>query len=152
MKLLSRSFCALWLAATLTLDTASAATAYRWTDADGVVHYAQTPPSSGRYDIVHPELPPPVAAPADDGAKAFLKRIDEQDAAKAKARVAAAAAKQASAQQCADARARLHFLDERPPNRLRTREAGGELKRMDADEWERQRQSAAAAIAKSCKP
>jgi hypothetical protein len=142
-------------AALLTLNAVTiAATAYRWTDAQGVVHYAQTPPANGQFETVHPELPPPTSsgAPADNGNKAFLKRMDEQDAAKTKVRELAATAKATSEKQCADARMRLQFLDERPPNRLRTREEGGELKRMDADEWERQRKTAADAVAQSCRP
>ncbi|WP_428311005.1 DUF4124 domain-containing protein [Hydrocarboniphaga sp.] len=132
---------------------AIAATAYRWTDASGVVHYEQTPPVKGQYQTVHPELPPPASAPpGDNGNKAFLKRIEEQDTAKTKARADAASAKEALQQQCSNARAQLQFLDERPPNRLRMREQGGELRRMDADEWEKQRKTAADTIKQSCRP
>jgi hypothetical protein len=154
MKILPKLPTALLLAAMM--PTAFAATAYRWTDASGVVHYEQTPPSNGQYQTVHPELPPPASAPSGDNGgnanRAFLKRIEEQDTAKTKARADAASAKAALDQQCNNARAQLQFLDERPPNRLRTREPGGELKRMDADEWEKQRKTAADTIKQTCHP
>lgn len=131
---------------------AAAGTAYRWTDADGVVHYEQTPPANGgRYETVHPSaLPPAAGPPVDNGAKAFLKRVEEQDARRAKLREAAAGEKAAAAAVCAEARARLQFLDERPPNRLRERTPGGELKRVDAQDWENDRRKAAEQIAASC--
>ena len=130
----------------------AAATAYRWTDAAGVVHYEQSPPTDGRpYQTLKPEAPSVIPGPAaDDGAKAFLKRAEEDDARRAKARAAVAADKAALATQCADARKRLQFLDENPPNRLRQREADGELRRVDAVDWENQRKAAADVIAKTC--
>lgn len=143
----------LLLTAAMLAPSAYAATAYRWTDANGTVHYEQTPPPNGQYQIVHPELPPPASAPpGDNGNKAFLKRIEEQDTAKTKARAEAASVKAALDKQCTDARAQLQFLDERPPNRLRTREPGGKLKRMDANDWEKQRQLAADTIKQTCHP
>lgn len=155
MKLSPRSSLALLLAVATLMPYAAArsATAYRWTDSSGVVHYEQTPPASGQYETVHPELPPPTGgAPTDNGSKAFLKSIQEQDAAQTKARAEAATARAALDGQCRDARSALQFLDERPPNRLRTREPGGELKRMDADEWERRRKAATDTIKQTCQP
>jgi hypothetical protein len=147
--------CRLLASALLALNagTLAAATAYRWTDADGVVHYEQSPPADGRaYQTVKPEAPSVIpGAAVDDGAKAFLKRAEEDDARRAKAREAAAADKAALATQCADARKRLQFLDGNPPNRLRQREANGELRRVDATEWESQRKAAGDIIAKTCK-
>ena len=136
---------------------AAAATAYRWTDADGVVHYEQVPPGNGRpYQTITPNPLPATPAPAgpvsDNGVKAFLKRAEEDDARRAKARETAATEKAALASQCADARKKLQFLDERPPNRLRERGDNGEVRRMDANDWEAQRKAAGDIIAKTCKP
>ena len=92
----------------------------------------------------------PGAAPADDGAKAFLKRAADEQQRREKARRQTVIDQAAHQADCEQGRQRLAFLDANPPNRLRVREADGNLRRLDAKEWEAQRQTAAQRIAEHC--
>ena len=142
---------------------AAATRVYRWTDAQGGVHYDQVPPPNGRrFELVEPApLRPPTApslaapavpgaAPADDGAKAFLKRAADEQQRREQARRQTVIDQAAHQADCEQGRQRLAFLDANPPNRLRVREADGNLRRLDAKEWEAQRQTAAQRIAEHC--
>jgi hypothetical protein len=127
---------------------------YRWTDANGVVHYEQVPPPGRTAEAVNPALPPPAppAGDADEAARAFLKRSGDEAARKAAEKQAADAEKSRALAVCLSARREKQFLDERPPNRLLIRETGGETRRMDPGEWEKLQKTASDAIAENCKP
>lgn len=124
--------------------SAMAANIYRWTDANGVVHYSQTPPPQAPSTVVHPgvpsamEAPPPApvepaAAPATT-ADAGLKATPEQ--------------LQAA---CIAARERLAFLESRPPRRIAVADADGKVSRMDETRWQQERDEAMDSIRSYCR-
>ena len=62
---------AIFMAASLLLaGSAGAAGLYKWTDAQGNVHYTQDPPPQGQYQQLTAPPPPSAAAPDDDLQKA----------------------------------------------------------------------------------
>ncbi len=151
-----RTAALLSLIALLAGPPATAAT-YRWLDASGGQHYSQIPPKDRPYETLPAAaVAPPPASPAGSAAKPsdaeeFLRRSAEADAKKREQATTDRAARAAIAAQCQTAQERLRFLDEHPPNRLVRREAGGETRRVDADQWNRERDEAGATIAARCR-
>jgi hypothetical protein len=144
---------------------AAAGTAYRWTDANGQVHYSQTPPTGGNYEPVKPAIaPPPQKDPAagqdkkekepePDSVGAIQKYVEEAEAArtaqaeeKAKAEVARAESERA----CTEWRTRLAFLDQRSPRRLAVMNADGSVTRMKVEQFEARRAEAAQQVEQHC--
>lgn len=136
--------------------TGQAATVYRWVDAEGRVHYGQTPPARGEAQALQTREPrpasPPVAAPAPVEPGRFLQQAEERRAAEQAARQEEARRKAESAQRCSEARTRLAALEEATPRRLLVTTAEGQSARMTEEEWNRRRQQAADAIAADCSP
>lgn len=126
-----------------------AAALYKWTDANGVVHYTQTPPVSGPYESLRP-APPPGAAPAREATQKFLEQAERREAEQAKARAEARQRAAEAARRCRDARARLALLEERTPRRLAVQQENGELARMTVEEWEARKAQAQKVIEASC--
>lgn len=108
---------------------------YRWTDAQGVTHYSQTPPPSGEADRIVPQGPAVTTESIGDAANALLERADLRDqrereeVEQREARLAEAAPK------CEDARKRLAFLESRPPSRIQVVGDDGAVSRMTEDQW-----------------
>lgn len=90
---------------------ANAGTVYRWVDAQGHVHYSQTPPKNSTVQAKAVDIAPP---PPDQTTLARTRKMeksvkDRQEAQQAQAEKAQQAAKKKAAQQkaCQAARARL---------------------------------------------
>lgn len=66
------------LALLLLAPALAGAEAYRWVDADGRVHYSQTPPVQGQYGRVAPPPPSPGASPHLEALQAPGKSPGEQ--------------------------------------------------------------------------
>lgn len=124
----------------LALPCAARADIYRWTDAQGRVHYSQTPPAEGQYHKVDPRVP----AGSDDSAglhdyvEAQRKTREAGEADKAK--LEAKAREKAGA--CVQAQARLKKLEEYGPNRLVSQDAKGEVERWTTEKWDAERAQA----------
>jgi hypothetical protein len=105
---------------------------YRWKDASGQVHYSQTPPTSGSYDVMQgtraaPATPPPAtpATPASPSQAAtaaaeqrtrdqrFLEEAEAARKAKAEAKAKEKAAKADKDQRCKLAQETANALKER---------------------------------------
>ncbi len=98
---------------------------YKWTDAQGKVHYTDQPPTQDAKQlkqITSPPAPPPKAAESlDEQEQAYQKRKKEADEARAKADKEAEAAR-IKQENCAQARKNLDTLQNSP---LVARTAGG---------------------------
>lgn len=104
------------------LAPAWADTVYRWTDASGQVHFSQTPPTSGNYDVMQgaraaPRAPSAAASAAAEDQRAREKRfLEEAEAArkaKAEAKEKEQTAKAEKDQRCKLVRETKHALEER---------------------------------------
>lgn len=124
--------------------------AYRWVDADGIVHYAEFPPATGPYERIRKATGARAAAPPASDTKAFLERVDAANKAEAEAVSKQEEAAGESAQKCAQARERLSFLDERTARRLAVQNEDGSVARMDDEEFERRRAAAQQDIEGNC--
>jgi len=132
----------------LALPCAARADIYRWTDAQGRVHYAQTPPPDSDYKKVDPR----VSAGGDDAA-ALHEYVEGQrktrEAAEAeKAKLEAKAQEKAGA--CVQAQARLKKLEEYGPNRLLSQNDKGEMERWTTEKWDTERGLAQKAVDENC--
>lgn len=97
---------ALIVPAALVFAAAQAQQVYRWVDAQGNVHYSQTPPPSAASKAKMIEIAPPPPDPTGVAEqKQLVKSVAAADAAKQKAaeEAAQAAAKKAQQQQACDA-------------------------------------------------
>ena len=110
----------------------AAGNVYKWIDAEGQVHYSQTPPPTGpvtiqRQGALQPSVisPPAPVLPAESPAK--NKPPESTQAA-----VETAAEK---AKRCAAARERLAFLEERTARRLMIEQADGSAARMTEEQF-----------------
>lgn len=136
------------LLATSTMAVA-ATQVYRWTDKNGVTHFGGTPPPPGeKYDVLQPGGAPasvspgsrPVAEPGsapgiDKATQKFIEDADKVNAAKAAAQAKAKQDKAEAATNCAEARERKKFLEERTARRLVATNAEGQLERLPQDEF-----------------
>jgi hypothetical protein len=134
----------------LALPTLAAAEIYRWVDAEGRVHFTQTPPPESRYQKVDPRVSP---ASASKGT-AQIEQYVEQGA-KARAEAAQQKSKDqeqalARATQCAQAQARLKMLDERGQRRLASANDKGEMERWTTEKYDEERSKTQEAIKDSC--
>lgn len=128
-----------------------AATAYRWVDSNGQVHYGQVPPKSGSYDVIQGSRPatPATSAPASGGAvkpddqrareRAFIERADAERKAKSEAK-----------EQCAAARKQLNDFERRANAPLATVGEDGKITPLTQDEVRGRLDQARQAAAKAC--
>lgn len=135
-----------------------AATAYRWVDSNGQVHYGQVPPKSGGYDVIQGSRPatPATSAPASGGAvkpedqrareRAFIERADAERKAKAEAKEKARVAKE----QCAAARKQLSDFERRANAPLATVGEDGKITPLTQEEVRGRLDQARQAVAKAC--
>lgn len=150
-----------------------AAPTYRWTDAEGRVHYAQTPPTDAKYEVIKPHAPaprPPVApatapvpaaaAEADADAKTqtapppsdmekFLQEAEAERKKKNEARAKQAAEREDAERHCAQWRTRLAFLEQQRV-RLVVPQADGSTARMNDTQFNERRSEATGQIDKHC--
>lgn len=108
----------------------SAGNIYKWTDAQGQVHYSQTPPRHGAVvakpqSSVQPgvslQAPPPPVPPSIARTAAPEKTPAPETA-------------EAKAKRCANSRQRLQFLEENPARRLMVEGADGSESRMTEEQ------------------
>lgn len=136
----------------LAAPPASLGRVYRWVDANGLTHFSQTPPPSGRYEQMQP--PPP---PAEDPRKA-RERINKlnqhfQDQLKAEQQQTrkthkAKQAKKRQAQRCQQAKQRLTALTIRP--HILVKSGDGHVRRMTEPQRQTDIKATKARIAKFC--
>ena len=151
-------------------------TVYRWVDAQGQVHFGQTPPPSEKSEkiqqrgvgmpadsetvvtveaeaapaastVATPESPPTVE---EINAK-FLQDSEARNKAKAEAAAKDKLAKTDAARKCQTAREHMARLDERTARRLATVDASGNVTRMDDDEFARRKAAAQKDIDSQCR-
>lgn len=117
---------------------------YRWVDAQGQVHYGETPPSGVQAEsragaktpprAAASPVPPPAAPPA--AVKPEEKKPTETAEAKAK--------------RCEEARTRVAFLEEKTAYRLMIREADGSEARMTEEQFQERLGQANKTISEAC--
>src|SRR5690606_3190922 len=75
---------------------------YRWTDANGTVHYSQSPPPTGSYQTLREQAVPASSevAPARRSAQEFLEKAEQSRAEQDKLRSDAATEKQQKQARC----------------------------------------------------
>jgi hypothetical protein len=123
---------------------------FRWVDANGEVHFSQTPPAHGAYQRVHPDVS---SSGVDDGGAAaqnFLDRSAKHDSEAAKAREAALQVKADNAEKCAKARERISFLEEKTAHRIFVKGPDGSRSRMTDEQFDKELQQAREQQAKYC--
>ncbi|MES2884600.1 MAG: DUF4124 domain-containing protein [Pseudomonadota bacterium] len=112
---------------------AAAGNIYKWTDAQGQVHYTQTPPARGPavarpQSSVQPgvslQAPPPPPAPPPAASTAAVGKPPAPETAEAKTR------------RCEASKQRLEFLEENPARRLMVQSADGSEARMTEEQHE----------------
>ena len=110
------------LFALVLLPAAALAQSYRWVDAQGQVHYSQTPPPKGVAGTYVPPPPPPSASPNQDAINKSLS--DSTRAEPAKQREASHAAEERALKdaQCRNTLNDLANLNSQTSNRLRITE------------------------------
>lgn len=135
----------------LLVSLCAQAAIYRWVDSHGVVHFAQSPPETGRaVQRIDPQVPPPTAAPAVKAIDQTTARFSAQQAQRQQAHEKELAGKARRAEDCAKARSRISMLEEKTAHRLFVKGANGQLARMTQEQFERRLQQARAAAAASC--
>lgn len=131
------------------LPLAASAQIYKWTDANGQVHFSQNPPKEGNFQDVTPQLP--VSGAATGSAPA--KRRQHSAAATGGDDAAQQQQLQAKAdneERCAKARERISFLQEKTAHRLFVTGDDGQPARMTDDQFDQQLQDAQDAAGKYC--
>ena len=130
------------------LPLAASAQIYKWTDANGQVHFSQNPPKTGNYSDVTPQLPVSGAStggsstPRPSGSKGV-----SSPAAPSQQALQAGADK---AERCAKANERISFLQEKTAHRLFVTGDDGQPARMTTEQFDQQLKDAQDAAAKYC--
>jgi len=141
------------LAATAVLPLSANATIYKWTDANGHVHYSQNPPPDGRKAVEIKPPPQPADTPsALKNLKAKEKKFEQSRKDRLKAQQDRAAAEKKAAEKktrCNDARNRLERLT--TTNRVYTTDAQGNRIRVPEPERQAAIERARKDIAKFCR-
>lgn len=135
----------------VSLCTVQAATVYRWTDGNGVIHFSQTPPVSRPYQQIEPQLPPPTSAPAVNELGPLVKHYQTRQAQARKAhesQVKHAAEREAA---CAKARQRISYLEAATAHRLFIRKPDGTRARMTEPQFEKLLNQARQAANENCR-
>jgi hypothetical protein len=132
------------------LPLVASAQIYKWTDANGQVHFSQNPPKVGEYQDVTPQLP--VSGTSTDGtpAKHSQRSTPGSGSGDDAARQQTLQAKADNEERCAKARERISFLQEKTAHRLFVTGDDGQPARMTDDQFGQQLQDAQDAAAKYC--
>ena len=139
----------LWLAVLIAAAPSPAlAEIYRWVDAQGRVHYTQTPPPDRPAATVRPAAPP--AGGGDNGLEQYAEQLDKQRSEQQKHQAEAEAAKHQRALRCAEAEQRLKRLGERPPNRWATPLPDGSYERWTTEKYDEQLGQARQVVERDC--
>jgi len=140
----------LFVALAGTVAAAQAAEAYRWVDANGVVHYSDvTPPAETKAELVHLRGTGSTTGAAVSIPDEPAKADDSQEAGEKKPPGTLVSAVQSAEKRCADARANLEVLQRNGPVGIDS----GNGKPQPLDDATRQRQigNAQTIIATYCK-
>jgi hypothetical protein len=132
------------------LPLSAAAQIYRWTDASGQVHFAQKPPATGDYQLLHPELPPPTPAPGVDAIRRRAQGYAQEDADRQKSRRVLLQAQADKAERCAKVRERIAYLEQSTAHRLFKTGDDGQPARLTEAEFQERLDDARSAAAKYC--
>lgn len=140
------------LAAAAALPLSAAATIYKWTDANGHVHYSQNPPPGGRKaEVIKPPPSPADTAGAVQDLKAKEKKLQQlrKDREKAKQESSAAQKKAAAKKsRCDEAKHRLERLT--TTTRVYKTDAQGNRVRVPEPERQADIEKARKDVAKFC--
>lgn len=144
------------LLAGLLLAAPASAAIYRWTDSSGVIHYSQTPPTSGKaHNLVELReagagVGTPSAAPDTSSKPAAkdAKRPDKAGKKPVKAKAKAPETPEQRAARCSKARKTLTLVQTH--RRIRVHEANGSVENMSEAQRQKKIKSLKAEIAKSC--
>jgi hypothetical protein len=128
------------------LPLAASAQIYKWTDADGQVHFSQTPPKIGEYQNVTPLYPVSGSGSQLARHSASASSSGDGDAAQQQA----LQAKADDEERCAKARERISFLQEKTAHRLMVTGDDGQPARMTDEQFNQQLQDAQDAASKYC--
>jgi hypothetical protein len=141
-----------WLFVALvgTVAAAQAADAYRWVDANGVVHYSDvTPPVESKAELVHLPGTATKAGTAVSTADEPAKADDSEEPGEKKPPGTLASSVQSAEKRCADARANLEVLQRSGPVGMNTE--NGKPQPLDDATRQRQIGNAQTIIATYCK-
>lgn len=125
---------------------ASAEQIYKWTDANGQVHFSQNPPKTGTYTDVTPQGPISGTTTGGGGGPKYSTPPSSSSG-------PSQAAMQASAdraERCAKANERISFLQEKTAHRLYVTGDDGQPARMTDEQFDEQVKDAHAAADKYC--
>lgn len=120
------------------------AQAYRWVDADGRVHYSQTPPAQGPYGQVAPPPPSPGSSPHLKALEAAGQSPGEQ----AREQQQAATAERQRLQRCEQARRQSARMQ--GTGRYYSADSKGERSYLSPQQIDQQRAEAKAAVQEHC--
>ncbi|WP_162932630.1 DUF4124 domain-containing protein [Solimonas sp. K1W22B-7] len=144
---------ALLLPLLLALPGLAAAQVYRTVDADGRVHYSQTPPASGKVEKVTPRVMPPSAG-GNSGMSEFAAELDKRREVKAgedQKAAAEAAQKKQKQDSCDLARKDLAFLSENAPTRIGSVNAEtGKMERWTVERYDQSKKQAQELADRDC--
>ncbi|HSN18657.1 MAG TPA: DUF4124 domain-containing protein [Gammaproteobacteria bacterium] len=134
------------------LIAAAADPVYKWVDADGNVHFSQTPPPNATTKVQHLniDVPPPDPQAAAQEQALIQAQQDQQEKAKQEAEKNKPdpKAEAAKKQQCDDLRSKLNVL--RQSGRTATTDANGNLTFLDDDARAKQEKAIQDQIAANC--
>jgi hypothetical protein len=132
-----------------TLPLAASAQIYKWTDANGQVHFSQNPPKEGNYQDVTPQGP--VSGATFGGGASSSRRSGASSSSGGNASgQQALQAKADSEERCAKAREHISYLQEKTAHRLFVTGDDGQPARMTDEEFDQQLKDAQDAAAKYC--
>lgn len=132
----------------LPLSLPAQGTVYRWVDAQGQVHYSQTPPPTIGAE---PQATRSIPAPAPSPAKPAVPTAKSSPSAPAAApAVDPKVEREARGKRCAEARERIQYLEEKTPRRLGIEQADGSLARMTEEQFQERLDQARAEAGKNC--
>ena len=128
---------------------AAAGEIHRWVDAQGRVHYTQTPPPGAKTERQR-EAPAVGSSPAQAAIQGYNAEASKVAEARAKATAKQEAEAQRRAELCQRAQTNLATLENRPPNRVMTVDAEGQRSRMDEQQYNTALAESRAVASKNC--
>ena len=131
------------------LSLPALADTYKWTDSAGQVHYSQTRPPTGSYEVLG-HAPPPSDAPNQDALNQSLQK-SAAEAPKQKEEADRLARLQAERlDRCKAAMNQLTYLDTTPPRRMASTDDKGNPVRMNDEDVAKKRAEVQKQIKENC--
>jgi hypothetical protein len=128
------------------LPLAASAQIYKWTDANGQVHFSQNPPKTGAYSDVTPTEP---ASGTEMGPKPAARSAPRGSSSGGGSQ-ANLQARADDAERCAKANERISYLQEKTAHRLMVTGDDGQPARMTDEQFDEQLKDAQDAASKYC--